>query len=73
MRKQQEDVLLKAHAAGRRFRVRSCGLPDFYGPGVTATYLHSLFEAAAHGGTANLVGPIDIPHEFVFAAGLSDR
>jgi nucleoside-diphosphate-sugar epimerase len=28
--------------------------------------LHSLFQAAATGGTANLVGPIDQPHEFVF-------
>ena len=60
MRKQQEDVLLKAHAAGR-IQGTILRLPDFYGPGVTASFLHSLFEAAAHGGTANLVGPIDVP------------
>jgi nucleoside-diphosphate-sugar epimerase len=28
--------------------------------------LHSLFQAAAKGGTANMVGPIDVPHEFVY-------
>ena len=41
-------------------------LPDFYGPGVEASYLHSLFQAAAKGGTGNMVGPIDTPHEFVY-------
>jgi nucleoside-diphosphate-sugar epimerase len=65
MRKEQEEILLKAHAAGT-IQGTILRLPDFYGPGVTASFLHSLFEAAAHGGTANLVGPIDIPHEFVF-------
>jgi len=65
MRKEQEDILLKAHADGT-IQGTILRLPDFYGPGVKASFLHSLFEAAAHGGTANLVGPIDIPHEFVF-------
>ena len=65
MRKEQEDILLKAHVAGT-IQGTILRLPDFYGPGVTASFLHSVFEAAAHGGTANLVGPIDIPHEFVF-------
>lgn len=65
MRKAQEEVLLNAHAAGS-LKGTILRLPDFYGPGVKASFLHSVFEAAAHGGTANMVGPIDTPHEFVF-------
>jgi nucleoside-diphosphate-sugar epimerase len=65
MRKAQEDILLEAHAQGK-IQGTILRLPDFYGPGVEASLLHSLFQAAAHGGTANLIGPIDRPHEFVF-------
>jgi nucleoside-diphosphate-sugar epimerase len=65
MRKAQEDVLLKAHASGA-IQGTILRLPDFYGPGVESSFLHSLFPAAAQGGTANMVGPIDTPHEFVF-------
>jgi nucleoside-diphosphate-sugar epimerase len=65
MRKEQEDRLLDAHAAGR-LRGTVLRLPDFYGPGVEASLLHSLFQAAAKGGTANLIGPLDMPHEFVY-------
>jgi nucleoside-diphosphate-sugar epimerase len=65
MRKEQEDRLLKAHADGRILGA-ILRLPDFYGPGVEASYLHSLFQTAAKGGTANMVGPIDTPHEFVY-------
>lgn len=65
MRKEQEDALLDADAAGR-VRATILRLPDFYGPGVDKSFLHSLFEAAAKGGKADLVGPIDVPHEFVF-------
>jgi nucleoside-diphosphate-sugar epimerase len=65
MRRAQEDVLLAAHAAGK-IQGTILRLPDFYGPGVKASFLDSLFQAAARGGTANLVGPIDVPHEFVY-------
>jgi nucleoside-diphosphate-sugar epimerase len=65
MRRAQEDVLLTAHAAGK-IQGTILRLPDFYGPGVKASFLDSLFQAAAKGGTANLVGPIDVPHEFVY-------
>ena len=65
MRKAQEDLLLEAHAEGK-IQGSILRLPDFYGPGVEASFLHSLFQSAATGGTANLVGPIDRPHEFVF-------
>ena len=65
MRKAQEEVLLKAHAEGK-IQGTILRLPDFYGPGVEKSFLHSLFEAAAKGGTANMVGPIDTPHQFVY-------
>ena len=65
MRKAQEDVLLKAHADGK-IQGTILRLPDFYGPGVSSSFLHSLFGTAAKGGTANLVGPVDVPHEYVY-------
>jgi nucleoside-diphosphate-sugar epimerase len=65
MRKAQEDLLLEADAAGR---VKGCvlRLPDFYGPGVDKSFLHGAVVAAVRGGAANMIGPIDRPHEFVF-------
>lgn len=65
MRKAQEDLLLQAHASGR-IQAAVLRLPDFYGPGVDKSLLHGAFQAAVKGGTANLVGPLDRPHEFVF-------
>lgn len=65
MRKEQEDILLEADATGK-IHGTVLRLPDFYGPGVERSFLDSLFQAAAHGSTANLIGPIDKPHEFVF-------
>ncbi len=65
MRKEQEDILLQAHAEGK-IEATILRLPDFYGPGVDLSFLHGLFQAAANGGTANLVGPIDRPHDFMF-------
>ena len=65
MRKAQEDLLMQAHAEGR-IQATVLRLPDFYGPGVEASLLHRAAVAAVKGGTADLVGPIDQPHEFVF-------
>ncbi|MBM7115508.1 NAD-dependent epimerase/dehydratase family protein [Archangium primigenium] len=65
MRKEQEDLVLAEHAAGR-IQGTILRLPDFYGPGVDKSFLHAAFQAAVSGGTANLVGPLDTPHEFVF-------
>jgi nucleoside-diphosphate-sugar epimerase len=65
MRKEQEEILFAAHAAGK-IQATEIRLPDFYGPGVESSFLHEAFKAAAQGGTANMVGPIDTPHEFVF-------
>jgi len=65
MRKAQEDLLMQAHADGR-IRTAVLRLPDFYGPGVEASLLHRAAKAAVQGGVADMVGPIDQPHEFVF-------
>lgn len=65
MRKAQEDLLMQAHTEGR-IRAAVLRLPDFYGPGVEASLLHGALKAAAQGGTADMIGPVDQPHEFVF-------
>lgn len=65
MRKAQEDMLMQADADGR-IRATVLRLPDFYGPGVEASLLHGAAKAAVQGGTADMVGPLDLPHEFVF-------
>jgi nucleoside-diphosphate-sugar epimerase len=65
MRKAQEDVLMQARAEGR-IEATVLRLPDFYGPGVEASLLHGAAVAAVNGGRADMVGPIDAPHEFVF-------
>ena len=65
MRKAQEDLVMQAHAEGA-IAATVLRLPDFYGPGVQASLLDGAAQAAVNGGTADLVGPIDSPHEFVF-------
>jgi nucleoside-diphosphate-sugar epimerase len=65
MRKQQEDLLLEADAAGK-IRGTVLRLPDFYGPRVKSSFLDGVFNAGAKGGTANLIAPIDRPHQFVY-------
>lgn len=65
MRKQQEDLLLEADAA-RKIRGTVLRLPDFYGPRVKNSFLDSVFTAATQGGTANLIAPIDRPHQFIY-------
>lgn len=65
MRKEQEELLMQAHAEGR-INATVLRLPDFYGPGVEASLLHGAAVAAVKGGTADMIGPIDRPHEFVF-------
>ncbi|MFG1394428.1 NAD-dependent epimerase/dehydratase family protein [Xanthobacter agilis] len=65
MRKEQEDLVLEAHARGR-IATSILRLPDFYGPDVERSYLADIFAAAAAGRRAKVMGPIDTPHEFVF-------
>ncbi|HUA97942.1 MAG TPA: NAD-dependent epimerase/dehydratase family protein [Terracidiphilus sp.] len=65
MRKEQEDLLFAAHEQGK---IEACELrlPDFYGPNVDKSFLWGAFQAARSGRRAQLVGPIDRPHQFVF-------
>ncbi len=41
-------------------------LPDFYGPHVERSFLYDAFQAAVKAKRAQLIGPINTPHEFVF-------
>jgi nucleoside-diphosphate-sugar epimerase len=66
MRKEQEDLVLAADAAGS-IRGTILRLPDFYGPNVESSFMYKSFSAAVGGGRAQLIGPVDTPHEFVFA------
>ena len=65
MRLEQEKLVLAAH--GRQgLETLVLRLPDFYGPGVERSLLHDVFLGAAMGRRAQLLGPLDVPHEFVF-------
>jgi nucleoside-diphosphate-sugar epimerase len=64
-RKAQEDLLMDADAKGK-LKASVLRLPDFYGPDVEGSLLRDLFLAAARGRRANLIAPLDTPHEFVF-------
>lgn len=65
MRKEQEDLLMGAHAQGA-LQGAVLRLPDFYGPGTDKSFLSNVFTAAAKGGTAQLIGPVDRPHQYVY-------
>ncbi|WP_050027356.1 NAD-dependent epimerase/dehydratase family protein [Verrucomicrobium sp. BvORR034] len=65
MRKEQEDILMEAGRSGQ-IQTTILRLPDFYGPRVERSYLDGVFKAIASGGRAQMLGPIDRPHEFVF-------
>jgi len=65
MRKAQEDLTLAAHAEGK-LATTILRLPDFYGPDSDLSLLHGTFTAALAGRRAQMIGPIDRPHEFVF-------
>lgn len=64
-RKEQEDIVMEAHAEGavQGLIVR---LPDFYGPHADIGLANPVFRAALGGKTANWVGPENTPHEFVY-------
>ena len=64
-RKEQEDLVLEAHREGRIAGL-ILRLPDFYGPGADNSLANPIFRAALAGKTANWVGPVNAPHEFVF-------
>ena len=64
-RKEQEDLVLAAHDPDG-LSTMSLRLPDFYGPEAELSLAHGIFQAAVAGKKADLLGPIDTPHEFVF-------
>ncbi len=77
-RKEQEDLVLEAHRNGR-LQGMVVRLPDFYGPHAELSMANPVFRAALAGKTANWIGPVNAPHEFVFVpdagpaiAGLAD-
>ncbi len=64
-RKQQEDLVTEAHQAGK-IQGLIVRLPDFYGPGASQALANLIFEGALANKTANWIGPVNTPHEFVF-------
>jgi nucleoside-diphosphate-sugar epimerase len=70
MRKEQEDLVLAAD--GRNgMRTTILRAPDFYGPTSELSFARAIFDAALRGGTANVIGPVDTPHEFIFVPDLA--
>ncbi|MFM0739758.1 NAD-dependent epimerase/dehydratase family protein [Paraburkholderia xenovorans] len=65
MRLAQENLVLAAHGQ-KGLSTLVLRLPDFYGPGVERSLLNGVFEAAAQGKRAQMVGPVDVPHEFIY-------
>jgi nucleoside-diphosphate-sugar epimerase len=71
MRKEQEDLVVAAdNPHGMRTTILRA--PDFYGPDSELSYVRAMFDAALTGGTANVIGPIDTPHEFIFVPDLAE-
>jgi nucleoside-diphosphate-sugar epimerase len=64
-RREQEDLVLDAAKKGR-LNGMVVRLPDFYGPFADNSMANPIFRAALAGKTANWVGPINGPHEFLF-------
>lgn len=64
-RVEQEDLVLKAHQKGE-IQALVTRLPDFYGPYADIGLANPIFRAALAGKTANWIGPVNTPHEFVF-------
>ncbi|SMG25775.1 NAD-dependent epimerase/dehydratase family protein [Paraburkholderia susongensis] len=65
MRLEQEKLVLAAHGrAGLSTLVLR--LPDFYGPCIERSLLQGVFVGAATGKRAQLLGPVDMPHEFIY-------
>jgi nucleoside-diphosphate-sugar epimerase len=60
-RKEQEDI-----AMGSGLQALIVRLPDFYGPNAELSLANPVFRAALQGKTANWVGPVNTPHEFMF-------
>lgn len=64
-RKQQEDIALAAHGKNG-LSVLSLRLPDFYGIDAENSLAWLIFSAAASGKKANLLAPVETPHQFFY-------
>lgn len=64
-RKEQEDLVLAAHAANG-LHTLSLRLPNFYGPNAELSIADGFVKAAIAGKTADLLGPVDLPQELCF-------
>jgi len=71
MRKEQEDIVFAADGP-RGMRTLIVRPPDFYGPESELSYVRAIFDAAINGGAANVIGPIDTPHEFILVSDLAE-
>ena len=71
MRKEQEDMVFAGDQRGG-MRTTILRPPDFYGPDAELSYTRSIFDAAIKGRTANVIGPVDTPHEFIFVPDLAE-
>lgn len=65
MRLAQENLVLAAHGH-HGLSTLVLRLPDFYGPCIERSLLNGVFEGAANAKRAQMVGPIDVPHEFIY-------
>ena len=65
LRKQQEDIAMAANQRGQ-LKSMIVRLPDFYGPHADLSLANPVFRAALAGKTANWLGPVSTPHEFLF-------
>jgi nucleoside-diphosphate-sugar epimerase len=65
MRKQQEDLVLAAHAAGR-IQGTVLRLPDFYEGDPKKSLVGDIFVAALKNRSAMVIGPIDRPHQYAY-------
>jgi nucleoside-diphosphate-sugar epimerase len=65
MRLAQENLVLAAHGRDG-LSTLVLRLPDFYGPGVERSLLNGVFEGAANAKRAQTIGPLDVPHEFIY-------
>jgi nucleoside-diphosphate-sugar epimerase len=65
MRKEQEDLVLDAHAAGR-IEGTVLRLPDFYEGDPKKSLVGDIFAGAIKNRNAVVIGPIDRPHQYAY-------
>jgi nucleoside-diphosphate-sugar epimerase len=68
-RREQEDIALAAVERG--LEVVVLRPPDYFGPFAEHSYARDAFAGAIDGRAANLIGPIDVDHEFIYSPDLA--